>query len=320
MWFAVIISLIFTLIFRALYVVIGRVGHYEIKRKAQLREPGSRTLYVLHGRGFEPKVGFLIWQILATSLFIYFLVKLVPLVPSILLAVVALAVAGEVFGGYYLPKTIKPKLDTIWPVLKRLLQVVSPISYPIGRFLDKRLAVDKPIIYSREHLMTVLEAHADSKISDVEQRELGLVKSSLVFGKKQVRSVMTSLDKLPVLERNTAVGPILLDELFASGFSWFAVRESAEGHVVGAVSLHKLTSMRAGGSVSGVLREDLPLLPEESLLFEAIETYEKTHETVFLVVNRFGDVVGLIGLEQVLRQLFVEPAKAPSEEEPTVVK
>ncbi len=63
-----------SILFRSLYALTGRVGHYEVKRKAQLRQPGARAQYQLHQRGYEPLISFSLWQNVFTVCFILVLI------------------------------------------------------------------------------------------------------------------------------------------------------------------------------------------------------------------------------------------------------
>lgn len=309
---------ILAVLMSGLYTLVGRVGHYEIKRKAQLHQPGARTLYVLHQRGYEPLIGLAIWQMLFTALFIICLIKVLPVLLSVFVATTVLTLGSEMLASFYMQKFLRRRLDLIWKVLGKMLSVVRPLSVPPARVLQKRFGHEKPTIYSREHLLAILEAHGDSKISDVDRKEIQLIEAALEFPTKQVRSSMIMVDEFPRISRDASVGPVLLDELHASGFTWFPVHEVKQNHIVGVVSLYDLARMRSGGSVSSKLREDVSFVNEEAPLMELIDVYKKTHETVFLVTNRFDDVVGLVLLEQILNQLF--GVDASSENLETVVE
>ncbi len=312
---AVILALL-AITFGGLYVLIGRVGHYEVKKKAQLREAGARTLYLLHQKGYEPLIGLTIWQMFFTALFILVLISLLPTVVSVLVAVTVLTLGHEVLASFVAQRFLRKNLDRFRPVLSKMLSLVRPLTIPPAKFLNRHYGKSKPTIFSREHLYAILEDHGKSDISDIKQDELSLVKAALQFSGKIVRHLMIPISEFPKIERNTSVGPILLDELFASGHTRFPVRETGQEHVVGAVSIHRLTSMKSGGAVSSSI-EEVPYITEESNLTDVLTLYQKTHQTSFLVTNRFDDVVGLLTLERVVGELT---GHKPSEAIETVVE
>ncbi|MDQ2973079.1 MAG: hypothetical protein M3Q79_01180 [bacterium] len=312
---AAILALI-AITFGGLYVLVGRVGHYEVKKKAQLREPGARTLYLLHQKGYEPLLGITIWQMLFTALFILVLINILPRVVSVFVAVTVLTLGNEVLASFVAQKFLRKNLDKLWPVLNKMLALVRPLTIPPAKFLNKRYSKSMPTIFSREHLYAILEDHSKSEVSDIKQEELSLVKAALQFSGKLVRHVMIPISEFPILERNTSVGPVLLDELFASGYSRFPVRETGQEHVVGVSSIHKLTSMKAGGAVGSSI-EEVPYIAEESNLKGILSIYQYSHQTAFLVTNRFDDVVGLLPLELVVGELT---GHKPSEAIETVVE
>lgn len=313
---AVLLGLV-SIFFRSIIVLIGRVGHYEVKKAAELKRKGARSLYALHQSGYEPVIGLVIWQWLAIIGFILVLTRLMPLLPSVLIATFTLTILGEVWGSHSLPGFLKPRMDKIWKLVSKLLVLVKPISLPLATYLNKRYGRAQPIIYSREHLFAILERHEKSPMSDIDKSEFELIDRVLKFQSKKVRKVMTPLQDLPVLSSNTEVGPIVLNELHKSGASWFPMTEGDQDHVAGVVSLPRLRAMKAGGKVSKAAVMEVPFVGEETSLLEILDTYRKEHAQVFLVTNRFDDVVGLLTLEQILGKLFGENTVQTDE---TVVK
>lgn len=289
--------------FRGIYAAVGRVGKYEIKKKAQLRRPGAKTLYLLHQRSFEALIGLTIWQMVTTAIFIIMLIQLMPAWASVIVATLVLTLGGEVIGSFYLQNILKSKLDYIWPLLDRLLAIVRPVSAPIGKSLQKKFGDKLPYVYSREHLLAILESSKSSELSDIKNDDTKLVKAVLEFGGKQIRKVMVPIAEFPKLQRNTEIGPIVLDEMYKTNYSSFPVCETEQDHIIGVVSLHKLTALKAGGKAGDVTNQFVPYVSEELPLSIILEIYEKTHEVAYLVTNRFDDVVGLITLEEVINQL-----------------
>lgn len=306
-----------SIFFRALIVLMGRVGHYESKKAAQLKRKGARTLYAMQQAGYEPLIGLVIWQWLAIIGFILALSKLFSLLPSVLLATFVLTIVGEVWGAHSLPAFLKPRMDTFGKILGKILFITKPLSWPVAKLLDKRYGRAQPIIYSREHLFAILDRHEQSPMSDIDKSEIELIQRALKYKTLKVRKTMTPLEKLPVLSSTTEVGPIVMDELHKTGQKWFPMTEGSQDHVAGVVSLPRLTTMKTGGKVSKAAVTDVSFIDEGLSLLEVLDIYRTSHAQVFLVTNRFDDVVGLLTLEQLVGGLVGSNTVQPSE---TVVK
>lgn len=164
-------------------------------------------------------------------------------------------------------------------------------------------------IHEKEDLLELLKqqnSHPENRISGTELR---MAFNALTFGDKKVTDVMTPLRKLHIVAENEVVGPLLMDELHKTGFSRFPVAKagtvkSAQPQIVGTLFLKDLVGYTSSGSVSSLMHKRVYYINEVQGLHDALSAFIKTHHHLFIVVNNFEEIVGVLSIEDVLEQIL----------------
>jgi len=103
------------------------------------------------------------------------------------------------------------------------------------------------------------------------------------------------------------VGPILLDELSKSGHSRFPVYDEKRDNIVGILYLHDLVASKETGRVDEVMSKKLTYVHEDFTLYQTLQAFLKTKRHLFLVVNSYEELVGIITIEDVIEQMIGRP-------------
>jgi CBS domain containing-hemolysin-like protein len=152
-----------------------------------------------------------------------------------------------------------------------------------------------------------LERQKHQPDNRIEVGELDLIVHALSFGDKQVRDVLVPKRVVQFVNANETVGPVLMGELHKSGHSRFPVFERKHDNVVGVLYLKELVANHKTGKVSDLMSKQLHYVHEDFTLYQTLQAFLKTKQHLFLVVNSFEELVGIITIEDVLEQIVGHP-------------
>jgi CBS domain containing-hemolysin-like protein len=164
-------------------------------------------------------------------------------------------------------------------------------------------------VHEKEDLLELLKQQSTQPENRISGSELRMAFNALTFGDKKVTDVMTPLRKLHVVAEDEVVGPLLMDELHKTGFSRFPVAKagtvkSAQPQIVGTLFLKDLVGYTGRGSVAGLMHKRVYYINEVQSLHDALAAFIKTHHHLFIVVNNFEEIVGVLSIEDVLEQIL----------------
>lgn len=163
-------------------------------------------------------------------------------------------------------------------------------------------------IYEKEDLLSLLQAQKRQAGSNIREEDLKIAEGALTFGDKKVGDCMTPRRSVRFVSENEAVGPMLMDELHATGFSRLPVTsdsaKTASPKVTGILYIKDLIDHPDKGRVRDVMRKKSAFINESCSLHQALDAFLKSHQHLLVVVNNFEEVAGVITLEDVLEQII----------------
>lgn len=184
-------------------------------------------------------------------------------------------------------------------------QALSFIMLPLGRSLDKFIE-DQPVTLTRSELTHMLGAVSVGD-TDLSADELRIIKHSLSFGEKSVHDIMTPRSVISLVKEDNVLSPVLLDELHKSGHSRFPVLASEDERAVGLLYIKDLMDIKASTRVSQVMHKPVHYVNEDRELDHVLQAFLKTKQHMFLVVNAFAEITGLVTIEDVVEQVLGKP-------------
>ncbi len=194
------------------------------------------------------------------------------------------------------------------PVLAKLLFWVQPLLGRLGlRFHLKPLSRRHTGLYEKDDLIELLDNQAKQADNRITKEEFQIARGALTFADKKVREIMTPKRMVKTVLADEPAGPHVMDELHASGFSRFPVVEpladNAE-HLVGTLYLRDMMDRREGGLIRDVMSKHVYYINEEQNLLQAFDAFIKTKHHLFVVVNNFEEITGVLSIEDVLEQIL----------------
>lgn len=278
----------------------------ELKRLARRGDEVAALLYRPVAYGVSLQV-FL--AVVGTVLAALALVSLVSSLGA-WLAILLLIVVGGIGGLIFVPSGELTR-SSLWlarhaaPPIAWVLEHTHPVLGRIGRLITRHQPLHfHTRLYEKSDLVELLEhqkAQPDSRIS---MNEIALLQHALTFGDRTVAEALVPKRVVKMVRVNEPVGPVLMSDLHASGHSRFPVYDGKRDNIVGILYLHDLVGAKHTGTVEAIMSTRLRYVHEDFSLQQALQAFLKTKQHLFLVVNGFEELVGIITIEDVLEQMI----------------
>jgi CBS domain containing-hemolysin-like protein len=187
----------------------------------------------------------------------------------------------------------------VYPLTKLLIGVANVI-LP-GKGLAKG-----PFMSEREirHIVDVAEEE-----EVIEEQEREMIHSIFELGDTRVREVMVPRPDMTVVDTNHTL-QAAMDIAIKQGFSRIPVFENDPDNIVGVLYVKDLfRAMRKGGEGTTQLKEimrEAHFVPETMRVSDLLRDMQQRKVHMAIVADEYGDVAGLVTLEDVLEEIVGE--------------
>lgn len=158
-------------------------------------------------------------------------------------------------------------------------------------------------LYEKEDLVALLQQQTEQPDNRIAKSDLELVARAAQFDDIQAADIVTPMSRIRLVDLHDHIGPVLLDELHASGQNSFLIYDQNPEHVVGTLFLRDAVSAKEGGEVSELMHPRLSFVHEDFTLRQVLHAFMKTGQFMVVVINAFEEAVGAITLQHLLEQL-----------------
>ncbi len=276
----------------------------EIKRRARSGDELAALLY--KASNYETSMQILLWLFIgfgATGFFV-FLSRSVSAPIAVLIGLIFVWL-----GFAWMPNTRSTTGLTAARLLATplawTLNLLHPILGPVAKLVNSRISSEHTGLYEKDDLLDLLEAQSGQSDSRFSEAELKAARNALTFGDRIIREIMTPPNSIVAISDNEILGPILLTELHDSGKNRFPVYHGKnQDEIVGTLYLKDLINVKSGGKISTLMSKDVYYMHDEEPLDQALAVMLKSKHNLFIVVNRFDDLVGVVTVEAILEQIL----------------
>lgn len=286
----------------------ARVPLKELKRRA--RHGDALSAAMLKAVGFGHSLRAVLWFLIGISTAAFFV--LVGQTAPLWFAITASAILVWL-GFVWIPAarvSFVGEHIAAWcaPALAKFMQYTHPVLTFITRIIRKLRPLHVHTgLYDRYDLIDLLERQQVQSDNRIEQAELTIARHALTFGDDTIGQHMTPRRAVKSVSLTDALGPVIIDELYASGHARFPVYDGKKDNIVGVLYLRDLVRVKNGGNVSKLMKHGVSYLHEDQSLQDALQAVVKTHHQLFIVVNSFEEFVGIITAEDVLNVIIGAP-------------
>lgn len=305
MFILVLLLAALTLASVSLQKTYAKVPLKELKRRAKAGDELAKALHKAVSYGASLDI--LLWIIIGLSAAGFF-VALSSSLPSWLALFGCAALLWVSFA--WLPNSQVTGLSqraakTAAPGFAWVLARLYPVLNKAGDFLQRNTRITLHSgIFQKEDLVELLDKQSHQPDNRMTAYELGIVKSALLFSDKSIREIMTPKRVVKMVKQDESIGPVLMTELHKSGFSRFPVTGDKPGEIVGTLYMHDLVTAKNSGTVKNLMKKSVYYVNEDKPLQHALQAFLRTKHHLFIVVNSFEEVVGIITIEDVLEQVL----------------
>jgi len=275
----------------------------ELKRRAQKQDKAAMQIYraAAYGNSLQSLLWLFIGLTSAVSLILF--AKQLPVWLGILIVGPLLWIVFSLLPSSRVSKFGMLLTRIVTPVVAWLLNLLHPLLNRSADFVEKRLVPPRHTgIYESEDLLRLIDHQRTLEDSRLSDEELDIVHRTLSFGSFKVSDILIPSSKVKTVLAGDVVGPVLIDELHKNSQDYVLVRETKKGEFVGTLAFAKL-NLKSSGHVRDIMESTVYYLHENDSLSEALHAFFVTNHPLFVVVNKFEEYMGIVSIENVLRNL-----------------
>lgn len=279
----------------------------ELKRQARKGNPDAMKVYPVRAYGIQ--LWIFMWSILGimTSAIVVLLDSLLGPFWTIAINVPLIIVIHSILPWTRRPKPSLHMAARVSPYVEKILRILFPILKWFERWVGRWIQPEPMLlIQSKDELIEILHHNAE-EFDHVNKDELQIAENALVFGEKPIGEVMTPLSAVHFIAEEELLTPVVLGELHDSGHSRFPVFQGSNQNVIGTLYFRDALRVKTPKPVKDIMRQDVFYINEQQTLDHALQAFIKTKHHLFIVVNEFEDVVGVLSVEDIVEQIVGKP-------------
>ncbi|XP_044474546.1 DUF21 domain-containing protein At1g47330-like [Mangifera indica] len=235
----------------------------------------------------------LIGNSLAMEALPIFLYKLVPPWAAILISVTLILLFAEI-----LPQAVCTRYGltvgaTMAPVVRVLLWLFFPVSYPISKVLDWMLGKGHPVLLRRAELKTFMKFHSNEagKGGDLTRYETTIIAGALELTEKTAKDAMTPISKAFSLDVDATINLDTLNAVMTMGHSRVPVYFGSPTNIIGLVLVENLLTVdhRDGVSLRKLMIGKIPRVSADMPLYDILKKFQKGHSHIAVVYKDLNE-------------------------------
>jgi Mg2+/Co2+ transporter CorB len=205
------------------------------------------------------------------------------------------------------------------PILTILVRILSPFSDFVGRivrFALRLIGIDLNKVSSgmpEEELRGVIELYhgTDDVATEEIEEERAMLRSILDLNDISVEEVMVHRKNVQMIDAHQSLQEIV-DSVLKSKYTRMPVYQESDDNIIGVIEvkllLIEMRRVNADWSrfdLKACMREPW-FIPESTTLFDQLQAFRQKHAHFALVVDEYGQFMGVITLEDILEEIVGE--------------
>jgi putative hemolysin len=320
-WPFVLLGLVFLIVSSAFFsgsetalmaVDRWRIRHLSRKRRRArlvekiLREPEKFIGTILLGNNLVNVAASALATWMAISLMGEGGVIWATLIMTLIILVFA-EITPKTIAAYYPEQMAILIVQPIYGLIKVLYPIVRVLS-AMSNMLIVLARLEKPgpgALAGVEEIAAMIKVGAEEGI--LKKREEEMLQAVLTLGSISVESVMIPTRDMVAFEMSTPYDEVLAG-MKRSEFSRYPIYKGDKGEVAGFVHIRDL--LKWSGSVGGFslrkIMRTASYVPEVKSVRQQLVDFQKTRSHLAFVVDEYGEVVGIVTLEDILEEIVGE--------------
>ncbi|RYX79285.1 CBS domain-containing protein [bacterium] len=157
--------------------------------------------------------------------------------------------------------------------------------------------------HSRDELLHLV----DQSGAIINAAEKDMLLHGLRFSERTVDELMVPKSQIVTVKKDELLGPLVLDDLHKTGHNRFPVIDHDLNSIIGILHLRDLLTLDSGRTTSTAekaMDTKVEYIHETDTLRQALSAFLYHHHHLLIVINKSGETVGLLTIEDVIEALF----------------
>lgn len=274
----------------------AKIGNTEAQRILPIREKGNQLLTTL-----------LLGNVAVNAALSVYLSSLASGVVAAASATILIFLFGEIIPQAVLSRHAMRFGSLAAPLVRVIMFVTSPVTFPIAWSLDKLLGHEIPSVYSKHEIMEIVSEHEDSEHSPIDEDEERIIHGALQFSHTTVREVMTPAGKVVSFDQNRLLNDDLFSEINNEGYSRFPVYSGNQENIVGILFAKDLLVEEENIAITNTndaFEKDFLIARPQEMLDTVLARMLKKKKHMCVVINRNQNFLGVITLEDIIEEII----------------
>ena len=292
-------------IFSGLTLGFFSLNKDDLERKMKLGDEDAKKVYKLRKNGNHLLSTLLIGNVAVNATLSIFLGSLATGFIAGLMATVLIVIFGEIipqaaFSRYAL--VLGAKFAWLVSIFVFILYIFAK---PISVILDKVLGDEISTVYSKKELVKLIEDHEDMKESDIDEDDERIIKGALSFSRKKVNDIMTPRTEIIAFSGDDKLSKETILKIKNTGRSRIPVYEKDLDNIIGILYAKDLIGSNASPkTLRTIARDDVIFVDSDKHLDDLLNAFKKQKHHLFVVLNEYGGVSGIVTIEDVLEEII----------------
>ncbi len=293
-------------LFSGLNLGLMSLDTFELRRKAALGDANAKKVFQIRSRGNLLLVTLLTGNVAVISTLSIVLDSVYHGIIAGILTTALITVFGEILPQAIIARYALQIGARFTDVVQVIMWIFYPVCAPIAWMLDRMLGDELPTVYSKRELTKIIEEHRFHAESEIDQDEVRIARGALSFGDRKIKEVMTPRSVATLISADQRLDKATLANLKKTGFSRIPVhRDAAERDIAGMLFMKDLVGQNVERKTAGQLaRSKVYFVNLEDNLDETLNAFLKTRNHLFVVIDEFTEVQGIVTIEDVLEEII----------------
>ncbi len=294
---------------------------HTLKRRAELGNQQAKRIYPLRRRGNQLLSTLLLGNVAVNATLSIYLGSIASGVVAGISATALIFFLGEIVPQAVFSRHALYLGSMMAPLVRVMMFVATPITFPISYTLDKLLGHEMKTLYSKKELMYIISEHEDSEESPIDSDEERILHGALKFSHTTVAETMTPADEVVCYPITQILNEKFRKELVGHGYSRYPIystsKDPKDRRVIGILYARDIMIEKKDITIDNAAEAYdnfyLSARPNEYLNAPLARMLKKKQH-MCIVEDQHGLFLGVLTLEDIIEEILQQEIEDEDDE------
>lgn len=277
----------------------------DLKRKAGLGDRRAQKIYELRKNSNLLLCTLIIGNVLVNSVLSIFLGSITSGFIAGIIATTLIVIFGEIAPQAFFSRYAMDIVSRLTWLVRIFIFLLYPFAKPISLALDKVLGEEMATTYSKREIMCIIDDHHRSEHSDIDIDEKNIIKGAMSYSSKTVNDILTPRTEIHALPYDQEIDEETIKKLADIGHSRIPVYKKDLDNIIGILYIKDVLFKGFTGKKAGeIARKNAIFVDSDKPLDDLLNAFKNTRNHMFIVLNRYGVVTGIVTIEDVIEEII----------------